>query len=81
MQRDNQKRIDECKTAAMEIFNQLESQGIQMVGCGVGWADDDSDFVVKMMIHISEKKKGHVLPVDNKGFQIDYEYMDFPQLA
>jgi len=81
MSKDNKKRMEKCKAAGMEIFDQLESQGIEMVGCGVGWADDGNDFIVKMWMHVNERKKGHVLPADNKGFRINYEYMDYPQLA
>ena len=81
MSEDKTKRMKACEIAGMEIFHQLESQGIKMVGCVVGWADDGTEFVVKMMIHSNEEDKGYDLPVANKGFQIDYEYIDYPQFA
>lgn len=80
MLKDNIQKGNKCKAAGIEIFKQLESQGIIMVSCIIQWNDDKTDFIINITIHISEKNNNHKLPASHKGFKIKYQYTEIPQL-
>jgi len=77
----NKDRYEECKQAAEELFNSLEKQNIQMVGCGISWNDDGTDFEIGIVIHHSEKNKNHTVPTTHRTFNVTTEYADYGQFA
>lgn len=81
MLRNNIQRKRDCKTAGMEVDSQLESPGIRIIGHRVDWSEDENDFIITVHVHTSERNKEHTFPTSNNGFQVVYEYMNYPEFA
>lgn len=78
-------RAELCKSAGLEVFNELVLRGIHVIHHGVGATDDstadDIEYVILITLHISEKSKKYDLPNKNGEFQILYFFRDYPSVG
>lgn len=62
------------KMKAQELFDRLEKEGFELIGCGV-----DAEGI--MIIIYSENKHIGNLPNNYKGYKVSYEYSGYPEFA
>ena len=75
------KRLEECKRAARDLNDYMESRSIAICSCGAKWLEDESDYFIELTLHVSEKNKNYDLPKSSQGFQVRCEYEEYAQFA
>ena len=62
-------RINKCTWAAADLAMQLELQDISVAEHGP-IQEDGGNYSIKIVLHVSEEKKKHILPKKHKDFSV-----------